>query len=328
MRLLVAFCLLASVHSLNILISNADHWVAKNPRYLKSYLTKKGHTVKLISSISDSDSMPLSSENTPTDGPFHHLLPVHQSYYKHLLNLKRPKHVVIPDKVVQTSQFGQDPLDSDSWYVNSSPLNALQVILPNYYPDFEPDLVIIGPNEGWENQYLVESMMKSVEGVSVLAVSTEDAHDVYYLDERYFHVSDSYHRQLKKHNVFTKNIKSINKSIGKIINAMDGSEAVSAHVKFPSYNHHDSQCVTSHKSETKFKQVHSTRVDAPKYKLNFKTERDGNVVKIVGADTARDGFFKETHAQKLLSESVSEETLKGLMKCKVVLEVHHGKINL
>ena len=37
----------------------------------------------------------------------------------------------------------------------------LDVILPNYYPDFKPDLTIIGPNEGLQNQQIINKMIHS-----------------------------------------------------------------------------------------------------------------------------------------------------------------------
>ena len=61
---LVVFTIFSTVHSLNILIANTDHWVAKNSRFLKSYLEKHGHQVKLVSSsLSDSNSLPVYSIN-------------------------------------------------------------------------------------------------------------------------------------------------------------------------------------------------------------------------------------------------------------------------
>ena len=336
----IAFC--ATINALNILITNTDHWVSKNPRLLKSYLEKYGHDVKLISSsMSDSNSLPMYSQQLDNYGPYEHLLPVHQSYYKkkqHLKN-KKPKNVVFKEEektekdeiVFQSNQYGQDPLDKDCWYVNSNPFNSLQVglnvILPNYYPDFTPDLVIVGPNEGLQNQYMIDTMVKAIndQNISALAVSTEDSHDVYYLDEMYFHVDGSYHHQVKKHNLITKNIKFVNKQIGKMIKNLTGGQIVGLDVKIPSINYEDSHCLTSHHLKLKLKHIHSSNDAAIGYKFAFETEKDTNgFVKISDVHMDVQKPPKRSEQEFFEIDSTAIEIVKGLLDCNIVVSVKYG----
>lgn len=336
---LVVFTIFSTVHSLNILIANTDHWVAKNSRFLKSYLEKHGHQVKLVSSsLSDSNSLPVYSNQLDNYGPYEHLLPVHQSYFqrKQHLTHERPKKVVFErdSHVFQSNQYGQDPLDKDCWYVSSNPFNSLQValnvILPNYYPSFTPDLVIVGPNEGTQNQYLVDTMLKAVhaKNISGLAVTTEDSHDVYYLDEKYFHVGGSYHHQLKKYNVFTKNIRFVNKQIGKLVKKLAWDQLIGLDVKIPSINFEESHCLTSEHLKLKLKKVHSGNDEAVGYKFEFATEtEDSGFVKITDVSMNVEPPLETREQEYFEADTSQQEIINGLLDCNIVVNVKYGEVS-
>ncbi|RCK59159.1 Acid phosphatase [Candida viswanathii] len=339
MRLLALVALFCSaVHSLNILITNTDHWVGKNSRFLKTYLEKHGHQVRLIASaMSDSDSLPEYSREVTNYGPYEHLLPVHQSYYRKKQQLKneRPKKVMFKeDEVLQSNQYGQDPLDADCWYVNSNAFNTLQVglnvILPSYYPDFTPDLVIIGPNEDIHNQYMLDTMMKATgaRNISTIAVSTEDAHDVYYQDESYFHIGGSYHHQLKKYNVFTKNIRFVNKEIGKLVKSLHEDRVIGLDVKIPSINHEESHCLTSHHLKLKLKEIHSNGDSAVGYKFAFDTEKDNGFVKITDVHMEVEKPLRTREQEFFEIDTTEDEIVKGLLNCYIVVNVKYGEYDV
>lgn len=256
-------------------------------------------------------------------GDFGHLLPVHQKYYKtvkKLNNLPRgAKNVILKKhlddaendnsiKKISTNYFGQDPLDESIWYVNTSPLESLliafDVLLPQYEPDFKLDLVILGPDEGlsltpstandqplfFENHpssdNVLDSMMRlaMLKKYPVIGVSTGDDHHIYFQDETFFNIQQNLlSKQLLKKNIFTKNIKFINKRVIEIINKLTASneglpENVALNVNFPSINHDVSHCTTSpnnkNNNDPTFKQVvydkkktHIKHNVLPKYQL-------------------------------------------------------------
>lgn len=325
---------------LNILMSSKDSWVSKNTRHLYAGLKAEGHDVRLIAplnnnghfndaNLANEESASSKREQEEQDeqreivngGDFGHLLPVHQKYYKtikELNNLPRGAKNVILKKdlnsveetnVVSNNYFGQDPLDKSVWYVNASPLESLliafDVLLPQFDPEFKPDLVLLGPDEGLSltpttasQQPLfqenhpnsdngLDSMMRlaMLKKYPVIGVSTGDDHHIYFQDENFFNIQQSVlSKQLLKKNVFTKNIKFINSRVIDLINKLKTSneailpENMALNVNFPSMNHDVSHCTTSWKNKNSndptFKQVvydkkyqHSKNNILPKYEL-------------------------------------------------------------
>lgn len=315
--LLLGLHFLSFSWGLNILLSTKDSWVSKNTRHLYRGLKDEGHNVKLIAPLynnAEGFESSATEENKngkreetneiANGGDFGHLLPVHQTYYKTVKKLNqvpRGAKNVILKKDLETAEepetsgkhnsksFGQDPLDSSVWYVNASPLQTLlvayDVILPQFCPEFKPDLVILGPDEGLsltastpkdqllfqKDQYVetgLESMLllSMIKKFPVIGFSTGDNHHIYYQDESYFNIQqDVLSKQLLKKNVFTKNIKFINKKVIEMISKLSEStgallpESMALNVNFPSVNHDVSHCTTSTKNKNNndpdFKQV-------------------------------------------------------------------------
>lgn len=333
---------------LNILMSSKDSWVSKNTRHLYAGLKAEGHNVRLIAPlnnnghINDAGLASGASKREQGDqgeqreilngGDFGHLLPVHQKYYKainKLNNLPRgAKNVILKkdlesagDKSAETvsnNYFGQDPLDESVWYVNASPLESLliafDVLLPQFEPDFKPDLVLLGPDEGLSltpstasNQPLfhekhpnsdngLDSMMRltMLKKYPVIGVSTGDDHHIYFQDENFFNIQQNVlSKQLLKKNVFTKNIKFINGKVIDLINKLTTSEQgilpenVALNVNFPSINHDVSHCTTSWKNKNNndpnFQQVvYDKKYDHSKHNILPKYELINNTIHIVG----------------------------------------------
>lgn len=357
MRLILLLFISTTVTSLNILITTTDSWVSKNTRLLYSSLKEK-HNVKLIAPLYqynlEKNNIPLFSNKLAKDGgEYGHLLSVHQTYFHNLrsINSKRAKGVKFEQDesqsesesstqdIVQSNQFGQDPLDKNCWYVDSNPFNSLQigldVILPNYYPDFKPDLTIIGPNEGLQNQQIINKMIHSTitnNNISTIAFSTEDEHHIYYQDENYFHISSNSIHQLMKHNVFTKNIKFINKEIGRIIDNLSNKGVIGLDFKFPSFNHFNSHCITSNSLQLKMQEFFST-LNIPNTKFNFKTEREGQTIKIVDVEHTQGEAGPEivdmftSKKQQLLKRMTNLDVDKGLINCNLIANVLYGETN-
>lgn len=336
---------------LNILMSSKNSWVSKNTRHLYAGLKAEGHNVKLIAPLNNNGHITeagLASENNGASkreqgeqeekreivngGDFGHLLPVHQKYYKtikKLNNLPRGAKNVILKKdlensdgrsteTVRNNYFGQDPLDESVWYVNASPLESLliafDVLLPQFEPDFKPDLVVLGPDEGLSltpstsshqplfhenhpnSDNVLDSMMRltMLKKFPVIGVSTGDDHHIYFQDETFFNIQQNVlSKQLLKKNVFTKNIKFINARVIDLINKLTTSEQgilpenVALNVNFPSINHDVSHCTTSWKNKNNndptFKQVvYDKKYDHSKHNILPKYELVNDTIHIVG----------------------------------------------
>lgn len=313
---------------LNVLLSSKDSWVSKNTRHLYAELRDQGHNVKLVAPLNNGmhvNGGGLSSEETKdvkrdeamhrevvNGGDFGHLLPVHQTYYRTIKKLnslpRGAKNVILKKHLDETEEttesaqnfnnnyFGHDPLDESIWYVNASPLETLliayDVLLPQFLPDFKPDLVILGPDEGlsltpsvanelplFHNNHPnmddgLDAMMRltMMKKYPVIGVSTGDDHHIYFQDENYFNIQQNVlSKQLSKKNVFTKNIKFINNKVVELINKLSASstilpENVSLNVNFPSMNHDVSHCTTSLKNNVnnpKFQQVAYNKKNVP-----------------------------------------------------------------
>ncbi|ODV69120.1 hypothetical protein HYPBUDRAFT_136227 [Hyphopichia burtonii NRRL Y-1933] len=324
---------LSVTNALNILISSKDSWVSKNTRYLYQSLKEQNHSVILSAPLyhdpnshqeTNSPGKRSGATSTKDGGDFGHLLPVHQTYYKNNQKVsslpKRAKNIIGKKdeeefeagiaSTISTSSYGQDPLDHDIWYVNASPLNTLlityDVLLPTYYPDFVPDLVILGPNEGLsltdynhpsdifvdleDHSYedALESMIKltQLKDFPVMAVSTEDNHHIYYQDEHFFKIQKpTLTESLKKKNAFAKNILFINEQISQLIDLLFSKTSISKNqislnINFPSMNHDQSNCFTSVSKKSsknpKYKQASSKimknhskhTISIPNYILN------------------------------------------------------------
>ena len=313
---LFLFCVYANLAlALNILLSTPDSWVTKNVRHLKAALEAQNHTVVAIAPlydnmgsqklVSDESSITIdtpvtadfnvkrlvqSAEAIADGGDFGHLLPVHQIYYKHIkaMNLaagKRPRNVVHKDDVPQESVvsydvFGQDPLDPSFWYVDSLPVSTLliglDIILPKYYPDFKPELVLLGPQEGisytpqaasdYYESIQAMAAISASQNHSTIAVSSEDNHHIYFQDEHFFNAQQEKLKRFKK-NVFARNIRFTNKKIIDLVTSLEKKAAgslllpsrVALNVIIPSINHEYSHCATSSNPNAKlnpeFKQV-------------------------------------------------------------------------
>lgn len=336
---------------LNILMSSKDSWVSKNTRHLYAGLKAEGHNVRLIAPLNNNghiNDAGLASEGNGASkreqgeqeeqreilngGDFGHLLPVHQKYYKaikKLNNLPRGAKNVISKKdlesadgksaeTISNNYFGQDPLDESVWYVNASPLESLliafDVLLPQFEPDFKPDLVVLGPDEGLSltpstasHQPLfhenhpnpdnsLDSMMRltMLKKYPVIGVSTGDDHHIYFQDENFFNIQQNVlSKQLLKKNVFTKNIKFINGRVIDLINKLTTSEQgilpenVALNVNFPSINHDVSHCTTSWKNKNNndptFQQVvYDKKYDQSKHNILPKYEVVNDSIHIVG----------------------------------------------
>lgn len=253
---------LAAANALNVLISSTDSWVLKNTRYLADSLRHEGHKVVLVAPLYNS---PAHNADLADGGDFGHLLPVHQTYYRNLqlMNAPRGAKKVIKGKSqgeVRTQKFGQDPMDADAWYVNSDPVStllvALDVVLPNYYGGFVPDVVVLGPNEGLAStpessaagkdlldlSHMVR--LAQLKNYTTISVSTEDLHHIYFQDERFFNPQAEHKKGMKK-NVFAKNMRFVNKRIGELVAKVSAVPApFTLNVNFPSLNHPESRCFT------------------------------------------------------------------------------------
>lgn len=285
MRFLIFLLIVQQAYSLNILLTSRDSWVSKDTRMLYSALKAEKHNVVMVAplynNVHQSD-YSKREENTVNDGgDFGHLLSVHQTYFRNLKKLmslpKGAKNVISrrdeidfdtkydSEKLIKNDSYGQDPLDESIWYVNSPAVKSLLVaydlILPKYYPDFKPDLVIMGPNQGLSltpNDYDINSMfsdddnclqsmikLSQIKNHPVIAVSTEDNHHIYFQDEQVFNIQqESLSKTLKK-NVFGTNVQFVNHKIIELINSFSTIPAnLALNVNFPSINHQHSHCFT------------------------------------------------------------------------------------
>ncbi|EEQ36124.1 hypothetical protein CLUG_00247 [Clavispora lusitaniae ATCC 42720] len=298
-----ALFLLPVASCLNILMSSTDSWVSKNPRYLYRALIEEGHNVMYVGPLHshidnhESEKDQLLRRST-SGGDFGHLTEASQEYYRNNRKFKvlaRGAKNVVRRKdssefdayfdsqtLVSESSIGQDPLNRDFWYVDGTPFQSLSValteIIPKHAATFQPDLIIVGPNEGLhlstssentemgftmedlsakENQ--VESMVQlaKVHKYPVISVSTEDNHHIYFENEEYFNVEEAKYEDLFKDNVVAQNVKFVNEKVISLVEKMalslDGF--LSLNVNFPSINHKSSSCFTHGSSAPDFVQV-------------------------------------------------------------------------
>ncbi|SGZ53018.1 CIC11C00000003207 [Sungouiella intermedia] len=296
MRLLL---LLPFVAGLNVLMTSTDSWVSMNARYLYRALVEDGHNVVFIGPQTQmAESGPVEAKD---GGDFNHLLPAHQKYYRYVRKLKTltkgAKGVILKkdieefDKefesqaIVSSRSMGQDPLNKDFWYVNANPLDSLAVglseIIPKYLPDFHPDLVLVGPNEGLhlsssthasEKDILEEDLssldneveamvhLAQVHNYPTIAVSTEDVSHIYYQNEDYFNVEEKELSNSFKNNHVTRNLRFVSRKIVQLVNTVGPllNSRISLNINFPSMSPDTSTCLTS-LSEPAFEQVISTK---------------------------------------------------------------------
>lgn len=383
---LIFQCIITTTFSLNILLTSIDDWTSKDVRFLQSHLQQHGHNVVLIAPLYQQNmNLPLPSKFTPgikdikDGGEYGHLLPVHQKYYTKLSNdnQKRAKQVVFEDDVLKeevtkeeadlvlNNQYGQDPSNHNAWYINCDAVNALNIamnlLIPKHYPEFDIDLVIIGPNEGLHHQQVITSMINQVnaEKVDAIAVSTQDYHQVYYQDEKYFRTAfGDVDFQLSNLNVYTKNVKMIDRHVVSLVNKftqlgssnnakLDGSvSTIGLHFQFPSMNFRHAFCQTSPTTDLDYQvmildkkspKIHESEVDIPV--IDFEMELNGQIVEVIeDVESSRDHAsfkFKNDDVDKVLSRNkkqrdatgnhhiVLDETLKSidyvLLNCNVAV---------
>lgn len=299
--------LIPLVSGLNILMSSTDSWVSKNPRYLYRALTEKGHKVKYVGPLHAHNNNNYKdrllqkraegSSKRSVGGDFDHLMDALQQFYKNYRranmlargakNVMRKKDLEEFDAeydspLVSESFMGQDPLNRNFWYVAGDPLQALSVafseILPKHTPDFVPDLVLIGPNEGLhlssrmdggkvgftmedlankENQVEAMTQLANINQYAVLAASVQDEDNIYYEDESFFNIEERKYDNLFKDNAISENVKFVNEKVVKLVSdlAFNLEPYASLNVNFPSLNHKESTCFTRGSSAPDFVQI-------------------------------------------------------------------------
>ncbi|CCG23839.1 hypothetical protein CORT_0E02520 [Candida orthopsilosis Co 90-125] len=330
---LIFQCILTTTFSLNILLTSIDNWTSKNVRFLQSHLQQQGHNVILMAPLYQQNlnlSIPIKFTPGIKDirdgGEYGHLLPVHQKYYFKMSNenQKRAKQVVFEDDVLKeeiveeeeekdvvlNNQYGSDPSNHNAWYINCDAMNALNIamnlLIPKFYPDFEIDLVLIGPNEGLDHSQIITSMVHQVntEKIDAIAVSTQDFHQVYYQDEKYFRASfGDIDFQLSKSNVYTKNIKLIDRHVVSLVDNLvqlgrndnentDGgaSATIGLHLQYPSMNFRNAYCQTSPTTDLDYQVMLGDKKSKNKQNaenvtvLDYEMESSGKIVEIVEED--------------------------------------------
>lgn len=268
---LVTFLLLAKISCLNILLSTTDSWVTKNSRLLYADLVQKNHTVVLVAPLhqlvfSDKD-LKLLNDEIRDGGDFGHLLPSNQMYFKNLLKLdklnkldERPKGLLTKKDLEQidaeldeqfqahgdfdilhTNQLGFDPLDKNCWFVNSNdPVDILSIatdhLLPTVYPDFVPDLAIVGPTSGDGEgvDTMVTEMEKYllVKNIPTISINSMESTHIYFKNDLLS----------RKGNKFALVAKYQNTKIIELIEGLQRkglSSDYALNIKFPEY---DSNC--------------------------------------------------------------------------------------
>lgn len=299
----VVALLLPLVAGLNVLMTSSDSWVSKNSRYLYRALLEEGHNVVYVgplysaSALHERSEIPSGSEFNE-GGDFNHLLPEPQNYYKYVRKLnaldRGAKNVItkedsksfdaqlIARSLVNHQTYGQDPLNTDFWYVNGSPLESLAVafseILPKHLQDFKPDLVIVGPNKGLhlststekcdnaileedliQNNNEVEAMvhLAQVHNYPTISISLDDEHHVYYQDEDYFNVEEKLYSKLFKDNLMAKSTKFVCDKIVEVVGKTSQllNNHISLNINFPPMNEKSTSCLVRENSQLTFKQV-------------------------------------------------------------------------
>lgn len=331
--------LLPIVACLNILLTSTDSWVSKNPRYLYRALREQGHEVKFVGPYYSSPEIPpveleddevvVTSPKFKEGGDFSHLLPAHQKYFTYIRKLKTlakgAKKVIAKkdaeafdsefnsQELVRYKSLGQDPLNSDFWYVDGTPLESLAVafseILPTYLKDFKPDLVIVGPNAGLhfssmtysasskiteeelllkQNQAEAMVHLAQVHDIRAMAVSMEDHSNIYYQNEDYFNVEETNYHRLFKDNHIARTVKYINDRVLDVVQRVvpDLDSRTSLNINFPSMSDMSSSCFVQNGDGPSFEQVISrtgstgalgTVVHVPTYKVTEEQIYAGDV---------------------------------------------------
>lgn len=245
---------------LNIILSTSDSWVTKNVRSLYQDLINENHHVLLVGPLyqssalfdldigqnshmrgyNEEDSVVINNKENNDGGDFDHLIPANQMFYKNMkkINFKRVKNIpsqldmkrdLLPN--VDGESFGNDPLDKNCWYVNSAnPVNILSIfmdnLLPKYYPDFQPDMIVFGPIESNDNdQEILNEVSKfaNFKNIPAITISSSDNKHVYY---------NEVNGQLKKINKF------MNSKISDMIKQISTTKLPDHHsvnMKFPKY---------------------------------------------------------------------------------------------
>ncbi|EGW30700.1 uncharacterized protein SPAPADRAFT_155831 [Spathaspora passalidarum NRRL Y-27907] len=348
---------------LNIILTTTDNWVSKNVRMLYTHLKHHDHNVILVGPLYQEHEDDTTNRTIEDGGEFGHLLDVHQIYFKNLkkVNKRRVRNVKSKSEIeqeepftpVSTNYYGQDPLDKNVWYVNSNSNTTLQFtlnnIIPEYYPSFNADLVIIGPNEGLESQAEIKELVSlSVNSTfKTLAVSTQDNHGIYYQDEKYFNIHPSSHDHLSKHNVFTRNIHYLNRKVDQLIKKMSTTKEVfGLNVVIPSINHDDSHCMIAKHHDMSYEQMKPTAVQKEaeitvqdhfkeqQQKFNLEARSEHDVQEIEERSTFVDEYsnyykhvlkhYRELE-QELAKEALQKRTLGPLEQ---VLRSCHVAVNV
>lgn len=296
MKLRLSLLLLPVVTGLNVLMTSLDSWVSMNSRYLYRALVEDGHKVIYVGPYSQN------TDSATEGGDFSHLLPAHQKYYRYVRKVKtlakRAKNIIAKkdseefdrefesQPLISHKSLGQDPLNKDFWYVNATPFQSLAValteILPKYLPDFTPDLVLVGPNEGLhlststhaikkeileedlstlENQVEAMVHLAQVHHYPAMSVSMEDVHHIYYQNEDYFNVEEKELSNSFKNNHVTSSLRFVSKNIINIVDKVGPmlESHISLNINFPSMNKETSACFTSSQSGPTFDQVVSAK---------------------------------------------------------------------
>ena len=122
----------AGTSALNILVSNDDGFGAANIREFARLLKKAGHKVLVVAPV----------DNESGQGG--------RAVFTTSRTLTVPsEYGIIP---AGAPSFGQDPIDSGVWYYNGTPAAsvffALDYVIPRYWNNTTPDIVLNGPNFG------------------------------------------------------------------------------------------------------------------------------------------------------------------------------------
>ncbi|CAH6718404.1 hypothetical protein CLIB1444_01S05974 [[Candida] jaroonii] len=294
------FLFITLSNCLNIILSTSDSWVTKNVRSLYQDLINDNHHVLLVGplyqtspifnldigqsphmrGVKDDDFVVTDSKDINDGGDFDHLIPSNQMFYKNMkkLNFKRVKN--IPSKVdmkrdllpqIDNDYFGNDPLDKNCWFVNSAnPINVLSIfmdnLMPKYYPDFQPDMILFGPLESHDNdQEILNEVSKfaNFKNIPSITISTSDNKHVYY---------NEVNGQLKQITKF------INAKVSEMMNQISTNKLPDYHsvsIKFPKYL--NSYCLKE-KNDFKFLNYNQLfNLDYNHFELNDSELRHKNV---------------------------------------------------
>ncbi|KAG7195473.1 uncharacterized protein KQ657_003236 [Scheffersomyces spartinae] len=307
----------------------------------------------------------VSVESLKSGGAYGHLLPVHQTYFKSINHIVREhkrckrrgakgviffkdneKALINQDhqrhqgkhrrhrKPVITNTFGQDPLERDAWYVNHigphSLIFALDVILPTYYDNMTPDLIIMGPTEDTTTeesvidaiQYVKQRELKDTKPPTILTVTTFEDSKIYFQDETYFNLQAETYQGSIKSNMVTKTMHFVNKKIVELLNFEQfGTQDSVITVKFPSLNLEHTSCstdedyinfkkqYTSVNAEKTFKKLDSERL--PIFKFNTLNDIRINLNAWKMIQSARESW------NQVINSKQDDEDLKVGSNCKI-----------